>query len=567
MVGTRSAASEGVGTKTKHFYFLCPLLFVGCTGDISIEGESGGGRANGADPTQPEKAPETYDLDNDGVPDVFWAAPASMRRLTVEQYTNSVRDIFGDVRVPSDLEADTSLNGFVSIGNSRTTISPVGVEKYESAAYDIAAQVVSTPALSQALFSCTPSGPQDAACAEQTLRTLGRRVFRRPLSESELARYQQVALMASDAVGDFYEGFGYAIAGLLQSPKFLFRAELGEASTTQRTYTDFEMASRVSFLLWNTTPDDALLDAAAGGELTRDDGLREHVTRLVQSPRAADAIESFFSELLGVQVNYEKDANIFPQASPTFSASAREGVLQTVRYLFAEQNTAYPELFTTEVTYVNDELASLYGIGRGSATFERVTLPNDEMRSGLLGQAAFLALNAHSTSSSPTLRGRFVRQNLLCQGIPAPPPNVGELPEPSPDLPTMRERLSVHRENDTCASCHALTDPVGLGLENFDGIGAFREFENGAQIDASGDLDGLAFDDARGVGEAVSQHPELVGCLVRNVYRFATGHLETEGEEVVVRRLLDALADGAFMKELLIEVTLSEGFRKVGVGI
>src|SRR5690606_29643853 len=148
--------------------------------------------------------------------------------------------------------------------------------------------------------------------------------------------------------------------------------------------------------------------------------------------------------------------------------------------------------------------------------------------------------------------GKFVREALLCQSIPAPPANVGELPEPSPELPTMRERLREHRENPACAGCHSVMDPIGLGLENFDAIGAFRGRENGAIIDPSGELDGALFDDARGLGEALAEHPQITTCLVRNLYRYGSGHVETRGEEPTIQELAGAFAASPQLDMLLV---------------
>jgi hypothetical protein len=489
-----------------------------------------------------------------------------MRRLTAAQYINSVRDLLGEVSVPTDLEPDTAINGLVAVGNSRTTISPTGVEKYETAAYDVAQQAMSTPALRDAIVRCTPAGPDDAECARETVSAFGRRAFRRPLSEIETTRYVDVATLAGRTLGDFYQGLEFALAGLLQSPNFLFRVELGEVDPTapQRRHTDYEMATRLSYLLWNTTPDDALLDAAESGLLTTDAGLREQAARLLSEPRARESYRMFFMELLDLVEDFYKDADAYPDASPTLSASAREGVLRTVNDLIGEQDAPYPELFQTRVSYVNGELAAIYGVEAPGTGFARVMLPEDGMRVGLLGQAAFLARQAHSTASSPTLRGKFVRQTLLCQTIPPPPDDIGELPEPSPDLPTMRERLAEHRTNDACATCHALTDPIGLGLENFDGMGAFRLTENDAMINASGDLDGMPFTDASDLGAAVGSHPELGPCLVRNLYRYATGHIETDGEEVVIRALAGSFSEEARLRQLLLEIVMSDGFRFTG---
>lgn len=183
----------------------------------------------------------------------------------------------------------------------------------------------------------------------------------------------------------------------------------------------------------------------------------------------------------------------------------------------------------------------------------------------MLTHPALLARHSHASVSSPTLRGKFVRNTLLCQPIPAPPNDVGELPQPSAVAPTARDRLTEHRENPACAHCHTLMDPIGLAFENFDGIGAFRTTENDATIDPSGDLDGIPFADAAGLGEALANHPRLAPCFVRNLYRYMSGHLEVPGEEATLTRLTEDFEnDGQLVRALLIEVVTSDGFRRAG---
>jgi hypothetical protein len=248
----------------------------------------------------------------------------------------------------------------------------------------------------------------------------------------------------------------------------------------------------------------------------------------------------------------------------TIGAAMRESTLKTIEHHLLEAELPYRSLFDSRTMFVNSELAALYELRDPEETgFVEVELPEDGPRAGLLGHASLLAALSHSHASSPTLRGKFVRESLLCQTIPPPPPEVGEIPEPSPGLPTMRERLAIHRENPVCASCHAMTDPIGLGLENFDAIGAFRTLENNVVIDASGELDGEVFTDARELGDALRDHPELMRCLVRNLFRFTSGRVETETEAP----MLDALAaghEGGSLRELDVELVTSDGFRRTG---
>lgn len=539
---------------------LAALLWTGCNGVIAD--------APGSSGEADQDKPPSYDTDGDGVPDVFGPAPAGLRRLSQVQYENTVRDLLGEaVSVPGELEPDTAVNGFVSVGSSRTTISPRGVEQYEAAAFALAQQVVADEALRAALVPCDPGTASEAACLGELVTDFGRRAWRRPLTGGEADRYTAIAVDAATTLGDFWAGVEFAVAALLQSPNFLFRVELGEpdpSDPTRRRFTDWEMATRLSYFLWNSTPDEELLAAAERGELTTDAGLRAQADRLAASPRARHSVRRFFTELLDLVAmdHLSKDPELYPAMTDTMGESMREGALRTIEHLIFDEGADYLALFDSRLTYVNAELAALYGIEAPMADgFAPVMLPEDGMRVGLLGQAAFLARHSHPTATSPSLRGKFVRTGLLCQDIPAPPDNVGELPEPNPDAPTMRERLAVHRENEACAGCHSLMDPIGLGMENFDGIGMFRTTENGVTIDATGELDGTYFADAAELGTALRGHPDLAPCLVRNVYRYATGHIETEGEEVAIYDLIDAFETDYAIQSLLVDVVASEGFR------
>jgi len=500
-----------------------------------------------------------------GVHDATPHAPPAMRRLSAQQYLNSVADLLGDGVAPTTtLEADISVNGFVALGTSRMTVSPRGAELYEQAALEVADQAMGDATRRDALVPCTPSGTVDAECAREVITELGHRAWRRPLTPAELDTYTAIATRSAEVLGNFHEGLEMAIAGLLQSPNFLFRVEVGEPIPEGgRRYTSLEMASRLSFALWNSIPDDALLAAGERGELATEEGVREAAWRLLDSPRASTAVRAFFGELLRLEAldRLPQDATDFPLRTETIGASMREGTLLTIEHQLWERDGGYRSLFDSRTTFVDQDLAALYGVpARTEPGFAQVELPADGARGGILGEGHILALLSHASATSPTVRGKFVREALLCQSIPPPPPDVGELPEPSPDLPTMRERLREHRENPACATCHAVTDPIGLGLENFDAIGAFRERENGALIDPSGELDGTSFADARGLGEALRDHPDLTRCLVRNLYRYSSGHVETTREA----RMLDRVALGfedEGLRTLMVEIVSSSGFR------
>ncbi|MFK8003073.1 MAG: DUF1588 domain-containing protein [Polyangiales bacterium] len=502
-------------------------------------------------------------------PENLIPAPSALRRLTRVQYVNSVFDLTG-LRIDPAIDEDLASNGSVAVGTTRTTISPRAVEQYENAAYEIAGRVVGDAEARARVVSCDPGDVGNEACLREFLEDFGRHAWRRSLTPVEVERYLLVATNAASVLGDFWGGVEFGIAGLLQSPNFLFRVELGdgaavgEGETAGRLYGDHEMASRISFAICNTTPDQALLDAADAGTLTAVSGLREQVERLVASDCAGEAIRGLFEEVVGLtEGHFVKDEDEFPGLSPTLGDSLQESLLSTVEAWVLEDNVSYRQFFTRSDAEVNAEVAALYGLEAGdSRGFNRSELPAN--RRGLLSHGAVLARHAHAESSSPTLRGKFVRVALLCQTIPPPPDDVGELPEPSTDAPTRRERLAAHRENLACAGCHNLMDPIGLALENFDGIGAWRDTENGAVIDASGELDGTSYSGAVGLGQAVGEHPYLMECLVRNFYRYAGGHIETPGEALTIFELTRSFEGDGFIRDLLVELMLSEGFRTAG---
>jgi len=485
-----------------------------------------------------------------------------------------VRDLLGGaVTLPTDLEPDTALNGFASIGAARIAFSPHAIEQLETAALSLSQQALADASTRASLVTCVPSGPVDDVCARQVVTRFGRRAWRRALTADEVIRYAGVATQAGDALKDFWKGLEYAVAGILQSPHFLYREELGtpdSASPSRRVFNGYEVATRLSYFVWNTTPDDNLLDAAEAGTLSNAAGIQAAVDRLIASPRAHSAIEAFFGELfrLADLDDLPQPPALFPQVTATLGSSMRTETLRVLDDIVWNGDNDFRSLFDTRTTFLNAELAKLYGVtGPTGTNFVKTALPVDGLRSGLLGEGAFLALNAHGDSTSPTHRGKFIREGLLCQSIPPPPPNVNTMlpPDPPTGPRTMRQKLETHRTQPACAACHAMMDPLGLGLENFDAVGALRTVEAGQTIDASGELDGVAFQDPTGLAAALKNHPSLGSCLARNVHRFATGHVETPGEESVISDLSrQMVTDGYLFRSLLLGVAKGPSFRYTG---
>ena len=505
-------------------------------------------------------------------PTEITAPPPPVPRLTQEQYRNSLRDVFGDaIDLPAQLEPDIEAGLFFQVGAGISTISGRGVEQYEEGAYRIAAQVLSEE-LRDDYVSCTPSGTVDSDCAAEFIEEYGLRLWRRPLTTDEIDRIVLVADGAAEVLGDFYSGLEYGLATLLQSASFLFREELGEphpdVEDVQR-YTDYEMASRLSYFLWNTTPDEELLQAAANGELTTEEGLLEQATRMMDSPHVREGIRNYFFELFSFHhlEDIVKDPNIYDQFSDDFGHSAMEETLRLLEYMVFDADADFRDVMTTRTTFLNNRLATLYRVRSPSRDgFGQIELPEEAGRRGILGHASLLALESHPVSTSPTLRGLFVREVLLCQEIPSPPANVDtSIPEPSGEAPTLRDRVAEHLEVAACAGCHLLMDPIGLGLENFDGIGRFRDLDNGVTIDATGDLDGTEFEDALGLAEAIRNHPEYAGCVTRNLMRYGTGVIESRETENAQDYLTGMFErSGYSFQTLMLEFIMSPAFRWAG---
>ncbi len=497
----------------------------------------------------------------------------SLRRLTRQQYDNAIDELFGaGLVLPSHLEPDEVTDGLLAIGSALTTISPRGVEQYEKASHDLVGQAFSDDERRAILVPCEPEGVVDSACAEKALEPFALRAWRRPLGANELAALVRISDDASNALGDFFAGLQYGFAMVLQSPNFVFRIELGENDPLGdgRRFTDHEMASRISFLLWNTLPDERLMEAAERGELTTDEGLDHQIDRMMADPRFENGLRAFFSDMWTLYELDEltKDPTIFTHMSPDVGSSAREETLLNVIENVVYEDGDYRELFTTTRTFLDRKLASIYSVRAPAREgFAEAHLPEDGGRRGVLGQVSFLALQSHAVNSSATLRGKFVREVLLCQYIPPPPSDVDtSIPEATDSAVTLRERVAKHLEDPSCSGCHELVDPIGLGFEQFDGLGHYRTREMGARIDPSGELDGVVFRNAWELSGLVAQHDRLSKCLAQTALAYASGHSVTDGEESSVEFLDQGFKSMDYSVQFLLkDLIMSEAFRKAGV--
>jgi hypothetical protein len=380
--------------------------------------------------------------------------------------------------------------------------------------------------------------------------------------------YAGLTSQVATATGDVNQGIEATLSAFLQSPNFLYLSEVGEPDPqdgSRYRYTNYEMASRLSYFLTGTMPDDALLDAAAAGTLTTTDGVQAQATRLLEVPAAHDAVAAFFSSLFSLNNldTLTRPVEIFSQFTPTLGAAMKQETLLTLDDAVFSSDTDYRHLFDEQETFVNAELAALYGLQPPvGAGFEKVTLPASSGRVGLLGQAGVLAARDHSDGTSPTKRGLFILTRLLCQNLPLMPPANLQIPPAPTGLLTARQRLSQHAQDPVCAGCHSHTDPVGFSLEHFDALGVYRDKDHGLAIDDTGQIGATQYQGVAGLGATLRDHPALLPCLIQSLYGVGVGHLATDFDHDTFASLVtEFTTNGARIRPLLAALVASDGFR------
>jgi hypothetical protein len=525
-------------------------LALGCSGQIGMPTGSGPGEDAGERPGTPGP---------DGIPE--WGCtepavgPAPLRRLSHRGYVNTLADLFGAVDLePEALAADPTLHGFDNIA-SQLVVSPLLAEQYMDVAETLAA------GHAEGLLAEHGCGSGEAGCIRGLVADFGGRVFRRPLRDDEVTTYHEVYLEGATDGGPA-AGVELAVTRMLQSPHFLYRVE-----SLDDGLDGYELATRLSYTLWGTMPDDALLAAAASGELEEAEGLERQARRLLMDERARGTVAAFHERWLGLDriETLEKDEHVYPGADGALFASMRT---ETERFLddaFWRGPGFRERLFVGDYTFVDERLAAHYGIeAPAGGDFQEVPLDGVE-RTGLLTQASVLSLLAKPYESAPVARGAFVRKVMLCQELPEPPANVDITPpDVDPNL-TTRQRFEQHRDDPACAGCHQLLDPIGFGFEGYDGVGAFRDTENGLPVDDSGRLEGTDvdgdFEGVVGLSERLSRSRVVSSCMALSWFRFAYGREPTAQDACTLQRLDDALVDSDHdMPALLLELTKTDAF-------
>jgi hypothetical protein len=508
----------------------------------------------------------------------------AVRRITETQYRHTIADVFGpEIKINARFEPEKREDGLLAIGSARLSLTSSGFEQYFALASTISDQVLAERQRTVQMLGerqrtvavpCTPANPTQAddACARQFIEKYGERLFRRPLTESETLARLKTASAGANQSGDFYAGLKLALTSLLVAPEFLFRVETAEpdpANPHEYRLDGYSKAARVSFLLWDSAPDEELLAAARSGAIHTEAGLKQQVNRLISSPRLEDGVRAFMTDMLQLDglENLVKDPTIYPKFSQLVSDSAREETLRTAIDLLVNKKQDYRDLFTSNQAFINRPLASVYKVPfASSGEWTLYTFPQSSERSGILTQIAFLSLFAHPGTSSPTKRGIKVLEIFMCEPTPDPPANVDFSKVQDSSKGTIRGRLLDHMNNTGCAVCHRRTDPPGLALEHFDGLGQLRTMENGSTIDVSAEVNHVKVDGAQGLGKFLHDDPRVPGCLARNVYAYGIGRATDDRDEDYLGREAKTFAGGGYrLPDLMGQIASSPEFFKVAI--
>ena len=497
----------------------------------------------------------------------FGEAPTVvLRRLTHSQYNNTVRALLSDSTKPAkNFPPEDYVHGFKNQYESLST-SPILAEAYSRSAERLASNAFRRGD-SRGLIPCEPTGMNDAACRKTFIEQFGRRAFRRPLDAKEIAHYD--ALFRTQ--GSFVRGAQTVIEAMLQVPSFLFWLE----DTPNAKLRPYAVASQLSYFLWNTMPDDTLLANAESGELNTREGVEKVARRMLADPRAKQGLDEFISQWLRFDrvLGVARERRVYPLFNERLAESMTEEAKRFIGYIVWNDRD-FREVFNGTYTFINSDLASVYGMERPAREWDRVEFPPASERAGILGQALFLTATGKPGDTAPTGRGLFVREQFLCQAVPDPPPGVDtNLPPLDEGKPlTNRGRLAMHANAPMCAGCHNLIDPIGFGFEKFDAIGMRREqyklvFDSEESssgrskevlldLDTSAWVTGIAdskFTSPRGLGELLAQTPQCHECVVKQLFRYMAGRQDTPADRPIVNRALDRFRDSGFrFKELMV---------------
>lgn len=543
---------------------LGALGFAGCQGNLDGPGGPSAAAGTGGSTTTPgAQTPEQVLASPACAKPAPGAAP--LRRLSNAEYRNTLQDLLVDVAGIGPA-VDGATKDFVQEAESlgfRNNVDFLGVSSLIAQGYMDSAEVLAPlVANTDKVVGCTTA---DAACAKQFIETFGKRAFRRPLLAEEVARYTAVYDKSAAKGYDFKTGIEWVVFSMLQSTQFLYRVELGAQKGTDYAPSGYEIANRLSYLVWQSMPDQSLFDAAEKGELSTKQQIEAQARRMLKDPKASRLLEYFDQWLDTDRLSaLDRDANVYPGIASNLPELLQNETHAFVSYLLQSPNGNLSELLSAPYTFVNADLAKHYGItGPQGPAYERVEMPG---RSGVLTQGMLLS-HDKPTRTSIVRRGLKVRLDLLCANVPAPPNDVQLNLEALGTGLTQRERLEKHRTEASCAGCHTLIDPLGVVFEGFDAVGRARTTdESGKPVDttstitATRDLNGPVAD-AAALGKALASSQEVRDCYVTQSFRFFYGREYTAADQCSMAQLFISFRDHKqSLSEMIVALTQTDQF-------
>jgi hypothetical protein len=498
--------------------------------------------------------------------------PAPLRRLNRTEYAATLRDLLGSPQIPTQSLPEDGAGG-EGFDNSAETLflSPLHAEKYLTAAREALDYAAKDPRSSRTFLVAKPGpGTTDEQAAREILEKFLPRAFRRPARDKELDSYLELFAGARKRGDTFEQSILFALQGVLISPHFLFRIEESNPDAKPRLVGEYEIASRLSYFLWASGPDDTLYKLAGEGKLNKPEALREQATRMLKDRKARESVESFVEQWLGTRElgrNVKPDRALNPRYTNELEWSFKQEPVSFFQGMLAE-NRSLLDLIDSNYTYVDSALARHYGL-KATGLKQQMTrfdLPEGSNRGGLLGMAGVLTVSSLPHRTSPVLRGKWVRETLLGSTPPPPPADVPAL-DPKKEAAkakSIRELLETHRRNAVCASCHNSIDPIGFGLENYDLLGRWRTEDAGEPIDAKGELlDGTKFDGPRELKKVLLQRKDdFVRQLTTKMLGYALGRGLTVDDLCTVEEIVEKVKEGDYRSQVLVaEIVCSVPFR------
>ena len=496
-----------------------------------------------------------------------------VHRLNSTEYNATVADVLGTKLQPANSSwLGGEIGGFDNMA-SVLDIDEAQYKRYFDAAGLLADDVFANAASKAKVVTCATT--DDATCVGNIVSNTGRLLFRRPLAADEVTTYRAVYTGARQQGENHDLSIKHVLRSMLSSAEFLFRIETdpNPSSTEKHPLNAYELASRLSYFLWSSAPDEALLASAADNSLTQDDKLVAAVDRmLTDTTKYGRFVQSFAGQWLGARKLPEHVAapSTFPDWSPQL-ASSLTSEMYAFFTEFVKSDRSWLDFLQTDVNFVDATSAKLYGLPAPTAAGQQRVEVTTDQRFGFFGLGGFLALSSIENRTSPTLRGRWILSNLLCTEPPSPPPGVPELTAGTFD-PTLNvaKALEEHRKNPACSGCHKLFDPLGMALEQFDGIGKFRTtYADGATIDPTGELpassshpQGAKFTGLKGLAQTVSTHPRFAQCFTETMFKYGLGRLIADTDRPYLEMVQSSWMKGTpSIRRMIHTLVLSETFR------